>query len=331
MPKFNWPIIGHQKIINYLQTVIKNKTLSHGYLFYGPDGLGKTEIADYFIKTIYCASRASLPCGSCIHCRQISKGIHPDVIYLTKAPDKKNISVEQVRETRSKIYRGTFLNSHKIILISEAETLSLAASNALLKILEEPTQKTIFIFLAPSLQNIPATILSRLQLIKFMPVPTEQLEAYLVQQGLGKAEAYELAHLAGGFPGRILPLFNHPKLLTEYKNKFLELLESISDDLSSRFALVEKLAAQTNSQSAKIESRQFLQDLNSLLHDSLMLKNMCFDKIVHQPLKKQLSSLANKYTSSQLAKLLTKIKITQKYLEQNINLRLALENLMLEF
>ncbi len=331
MDKFNWPVIGHQPIVNYLQTVIANNSLNHAYLFYGPDNLGKSLVADYFIKSIYCLSQGLSPCNSCLHCRQVNKSVHPDVIFLTKTEDKKNITIEQVREARSKIQRSTFLNSHKVILISDAYTLSLAASNALLKILEEPTKQTIFIFLSPTLKNIPATILSRLQIIKFLPVPAKELEHHLIQQGINKNQAYELSHLAAGFPGQILPLINHPKLLIEYKNEYKELLLNISTDLNTRFSLIEQLAAQANSASSKLNSKQFLSKLSSLIHDALLLKNMCFDKITHIALKTPLLTLSNKYSSLHLASLLVKIKLTHRYIDQNVNLRLALENLMLEF
>lgn len=331
MAKFNWPIIGHQPIIDYLQAVIDNNTLNHAYLFYGPDHLGKSLVADYFIKSLYCLSKNTSPCSSCLHCRQVDKNIHPDVIYLTKEEDKKNITIEQVRATRSKIQHGTFLNSHKVILTQDAHTLSLAASNALLKILEEPTQDTIFIFISPTLKNIPATILSRLQVIKFLPVPSKELEDHLKNQGLSKADSHELSQLSAGYPGHILPLINHPKLLAEYKNEYKELLNNISADLNTRFALVENLAAQANSEGSKTASREFLTKLSSIIHDALLLKHMCFDKITHTALKNQLSSFVTKYSSLQLADLLAKIKLTHRYIDANVNLRLALENLMLQF
>lgn len=331
MPSFNWPIIGHQKIVDYLQTVIANNSLSHAYLFYGPDSLGKSLVADNFIQSIYCIGQGDLPCGSCQHCRQVIKGIHPDLIYLTREQDKKNITVEQVRAARSQLQHGTFLNSHKLILIRAAHTLSLPAANALLKILEEPTAKTLFVFLSPTLKNIPATILSRLQLIKFLPVPAAVQQDHLISRGLPKRLAHELASLSAGFPGRVLPLLNHPKLLAEYKHNYQELLKIISSNLNTRFALVDKLAAQANSAATKSNSKQFLERLLSLLHDALLLKNMCFDKITHAYLKPELAKLADKYSSLKLANLLAKTKLTNQYIDQNINLRLALESLMLEF
>ncbi|OIP55794.1 hypothetical protein CO134_02885 [Candidatus Kuenenbacteria bacterium CG_4_9_14_3_um_filter_39_14] len=328
--KFNWPIIGHKPIVNYLQAMIGNNTLGHAYLFYGPNGLGKNTLAQYFIKSIYCRSDNS-PCDHCAHCRQISKQIHPDIIYLDCQPGKKNVTIEQVREARAKIYRGTFLNSHKIIFIRDAQTLSLAAANGLLKILEEPTAKTIFIFLTPTLKSIPKTILSRVQVIKFLPVAVKKFESYLIKKGLDKNQAYELAHLSQGYPGRVLPFLGHSKLLTEYKYSQQNLLSQMSADLNSRFALVEKLAGQVKSEQSQQNAYQFLAQISSLVRDGLLIKNFCFDKVTHVNLKSELANFSSRYSSSHLAQLLNKIKITGRYLEQNVNLRLALENLVLEF
>jgi DNA polymerase III subunit delta' len=329
MTKFNWPIVGHSSIINYLQTVIKNDRLNHAYLFYGPDNLGKTELAKNFIISIYCED-SNRPCHKCNHCLQIEKNIHPDIINISRESDKKNITIEQIREARNKIYHASFLNSHKIVLIKESNTLSLAASNALLKILEEPTKKTIFIFIAPSLKNIPQTILSRVQAIKFLPVSITNIEKYLVKKGIEKEQAYELGHLAGGYPGKVLHFLNHPKLLSDYKKDNRELLATITGDLNMRFKLIESLAGQVKSANAKDKSRLFLSSVNSLFRDILLIRNMCFDKVTHTYLKIELSKASSEYSSEKLAKILHKIKFTRAYIDQNVNLRLALENLMLE-
>jgi len=331
MSKSNWPLVGNQRIVDYLETVIENDTLNHAYLFYGASGLGKTLAANYFIQKIFCEAKSQRPCGSCVHCRQILKKVHPDIIYLACGEDKKNITVEQIREVRSKLQRGSFLNSHKVALIKEANSLSLAASNAMLKILEEPTKKTIFIFLSTDLNNIPATILSRLQTIKFLPVAMSEIENHLKNIGKSKDEAYELARLSAGFPGRIIPLTHHPKLLTEYKKEIETTLSALMGDINSRFGLVERLAAQDKSQQAKKNSRVFLANLSALIRDCLLIKNMLFDKVVHLWLATKLSTLASSYSSAQLSSILTKIKETDGYIEKNVNLRLALENLVLEF
>ena len=121
------------------------------------------------------------------------------------------------------------------------------------------------------------------------------------------------------------------RLLSEFKNQTKELLAEISGDLNTRFKLIEKIAGQNKSETAKVDGRRFLSNLSVLLRDALLLKNMCFNSLTHSWLKQPLSSLTAKYSSAHLASLLNRIKISEELINRNINLRLTLENLMLEF
>lgn len=329
--KFNWSIIGHRQITDYLKTVIKNQTVSHAYLFYGSGGLGKRLIADYFVRSLFCLSNESRPCSSCTHCQQLLKQVHPDIIYLEPLIGKQKITVEQVRTMRAKIQKGTFLNSYKIVIIDQADLLSLGASNAMLKIVEEPTAKTVFIFISQSLDNILPTIISRIQLIKFLPVAAKEIEDYLIKQGRIREEAYKLSRLSVGFPGKIIELMNHKKLLADRERELEQLLTSLAGDINVRFKLVEILAGQTNSQKTKSDAQLFLNNILSLIRDAALIKNSNFENVNHVWIKDRLVVMANKYSSSKLVAILDKIQLTKKYISQNVNARLALESLMLEF
>ncbi|HRY63166.1 MAG TPA: DNA polymerase III subunit delta' C-terminal domain-containing protein [Patescibacteria group bacterium] len=331
MSSFNWPVIGHQRIVSYLQSVIERQAPNHAYLFYGAPGLGKNLVADLFVKSLLCQSAGPKPCNTCSHCRELERGIHPDVVFVTKEDDQKNISVEAVREARSKIQNSSLLNSYKIMLIREADTLSLGASNALLKILEEPVGQTVFIFIAEDLKFLPQTLLSRLQAIKFLPVNHEDLEHHFLSLGLERSLVYELAHLSLGFPGRVLPLASHPKKFNEYKEKVTDIFEKVSGNTVARLKLAEELASQNNSELAKTNARQFLTSLSALLRDVLLFKNACAHKITHRWLTDELSVFASHYSARQLAKILADTRLTLRSLDQNVNLRLALENLLLAF
>ena len=328
---FNWPVIGHQRIISYLQSVVERQVPNHAYLFYGSSGLGKNLVADLFIKSILCQSPDHRPCNTCSNCRELDRGIHPDVVLLAKAEDQKNISVEEVRAARSKIQNSSLLDSYKIMLIRDADALSIGAINALLKILEEPVGKTIFVFIAEDLKFLPRTLLSRLQVIKFLPVSHEDLEHHLLSSGLERSSAYELAHLSLGFPGRVLAFAHHPKIFSEYKETTTSLLEKLSGTPLARLKLAEELASQNNSELAKNNARQFLNNLSALMRDALLSKNACAHKIAHRWLADDFAPFVNHYSSAQLANILVETKRTLRFLDQNVNVRLALENLILSF
>ena len=328
---FNWPVIGHKRIVNYLQTVIANDRVNHAYLFYGKNGLGKSLVAEYFLNSIFCLSDKVKPCGTCSHCSQLKRGVHPDVVYLRKEEDKKNISIEQVRAVRDKLQHGSFLNSYKVVVIEDASSLSLSASNAMLKILEEPVGKTVYIFLCESLNNIPETIVSRVISIEFLSVTKKEIADHLENLGKDKEEAYELSCMSLGLPGLAVGLSASKKALNSASQERLDIIDGVFGDINDRFALVEELAGQDKSEAARIKSIDFLYNLAVIVRDGILLKNMCFDRVVNSSLRDNLLAKVNRYDNLKLVRILDKIKKTEEYIKRNVNLRLALENLMLEF
>jgi len=329
MTEFNWPIIGHQAIINYLQIIVANQRLHHAYLFYGPDGVGKSLIAEYFVKSIYCQSSGKKPCQTCVYCRQVVNQTHPDIIYLQVPSDKKNITIEQIREARERIQRSSFLNSYKIILIPQAHKLSLAASNGLLKILEEPSPQTIFILIAPDITTLPETILSRSQLIKFLPVGASTIKQALIKRGIERTLAHEISHLAAGLPGKIMPLIAHSQNLIHFKDEQRQLLNILNNGLQQRFSLINQLSAQSQTENSKLQVQNFLNKFILLMRDALLVKNMSYQVLVHIYLKDKLKIFASQYSSQQISNFIRLAERSRDLIGQNINQRLLLENLML--
>ncbi|MCG2701359.1 hypothetical protein L6267_04280, partial [Candidatus Parcubacteria bacterium] len=122
---FNWPLAGNSHIIDFLSKSIENDNVSGSYIFCGPDDIGKFTIANYFTKSLVCrqlsAKAGSLPCGQCSPCVQLEKGLHGDVHIIKKQEDKKNISIEQVREFIRILNMASFMDSYKIGIIKNAE------------------------------------------------------------------------------------------------------------------------------------------------------------------------------------------------------------------
>lgn len=346
MENFYWPVIGHDKIVKYLQKSIVSKKLAHAYLFTGQDNLGKKLLADNFLSSILCYDNhlkiktqpEKFPCQICVYCDQLKKGIHPDVYFLNKEEDtngtsKKNITVEQVRKMQKVLQMGSFLKSYKIALISDAQDLNESAQNALLKILEEPAKKTILILIAQDSSLLLPTIVSRCQQVVFKPVNNQKIFDHLISLGANRDQANELSALAHGQIGLAVNYYNQPESLSLYKEKiksFYQLAENSS--LSQRFKKIDHLLAglKTNQ-----EINNFLfKELNNwqiLFRDLLVLKNNNQDLIINYYFKDQLINLANKYSEAQLINLIKKVSQIKKYLSYNINPRLAVESLILNF
>jgi len=141
---------------------IKTNQLAHGYLFWGPDNVGKKDTAFWladFLKT------------------------SPfDILYIVTEEGKKDISIEQIRRARKHLSLSSYNSPYKFAIIDKAETMNLNASNALLKTLEEPSGNTILILISSKPDFLPKTIVSRLQEIRFKGIPLDKISKDIIQQ-----------------------------------------------------------------------------------------------------------------------------------------------------
>jgi len=141
--------------------LLSKENLHHAYLFYGREGLGKKDLLTYVSNTILCESSNLISCSQCKNCKLILSNTHPDLHVILKEEGKKNISISQIINLREKIYESAFLGTNKIISIPNIESMSRDASDAILKILEEPPKDTFFIMSSNFIHQIPSTIRSR--------------------------------------------------------------------------------------------------------------------------------------------------------------------------
>lgn len=161
-------IVGQDVIVKTLQQSIKTNKISHAYLFSGPRGTGKTSIARILAKAINCEhAENGEPCQECLHCLDITKGNHPDVIEIDAA---SNNGVDEIRDIRDKVKFLPGLLKYKVYIIDEVHMLSQGAFNALLKTLEEPPKHVVFILATTEAHKIPPTILSRCQRFDFKSI-----------------------------------------------------------------------------------------------------------------------------------------------------------------
>jgi len=167
-------------VVEQLMSQIKNKSLSHAYIFYGEKGCGKTSTSRVLAKTINCTDKKeeARPCCVCKTCLQIENGYCVDVIEIDAA---SNRGINDVRELREKvIYTPTF-GKTRVIILDEAHMLTREAFNALLKTLEEPISNTIFILVTTDFRKIPATIVSRCQKLIFRRFNIVELGQFLLE------------------------------------------------------------------------------------------------------------------------------------------------------
>ncbi|KLU67159.1 DNA polymerase III subunit tau [Desulfosporosinus acididurans] len=156
-----------------LEKAAREEQLAHLLLFHGGSELHRREEALRIAQILNCFSpKLERPCQNCIACHKISGFNHPDVLWLK--PLKTTIGIEQVLAWHEKVYLKHYEGNYKVSIIEQADTLTLPAANALLKVIEEPPEHCVIILSAGNAEGILPTIQSRAQLIYFSDPPEDE-------------------------------------------------------------------------------------------------------------------------------------------------------------
>ena len=151
-----------------LKENIRRDRIFSGYLFVGPDDIGKRDAAKAFAKAINClALNLSEPCEECLSCRKIDRGSHPDVFRVAPKGLSGSIGIDEIRSVLKDANLKPYEARKKVFIIEAADAMNTAASNAFLKTLEEPPKDNVFILISRSEKALLSTIVSRCYIIRF--------------------------------------------------------------------------------------------------------------------------------------------------------------------
>lgn len=200
-PKLFSEVVGQEHVVKTLTNALSRNILSHGYLFCGPHGCGKTTLARLFAKSLNCQNRKQgdfEPCCTCDSCLEINQGNAIDLIEIDAA---SNTGVDDIRELKEGIGFAPAKSRYKVFILDEAHQFSKHAFNALLKTLEEPPEHAIFILATTETHKMIPTILSRCQKFDFHKLTLDEivkrLGMILQQEGIEfEKEALEMIALS---------------------------------------------------------------------------------------------------------------------------------------
>jgi len=346
--KFKWPLVGNSHIIEYLSKNIINNNIQGTYIFSGPDNLGKSTVAKYFAMSLLCDNNlknsGDLPCGICPSCKQFKviknkkdennnenrlESIHGDFYLIEKSKDKKNISIDEIRNFINSLNMSSFLNSYKIGIIKHAELLSNEAANALLKTLEEPKVKVLVILITSNHEMLPATILSRGSIIKFNPVARDTIYNYLIKEyKASRSTAHNFSQICAGRPALAVKFLENKKFYENYIKKAKILLDYSRNNIIGRFGAINEIIGQkTFSQESLKSANRTIEIWQGLIRDLLLLKLDQKDLVQHLPLLKELSNLKNSFTIKDIIDFSLETSRAKKYLNSNVSPKLILENI----
>jgi len=330
-----WQLIGHERAVTFLQRSLEKGALSHAYLLVGPPHVGKMTLALNLAQALNCES-AELPCGECEPCQKIVSGKHADVQIIGLASDgnsaeakpRVEISIDQIREMQHASSLPPFEGRYKVFIIDGAERLSIEAANCLLKTLEEPVGRVVFILLTTSDGLLPATVVSRCQRLELPPLGTDMAESALCSRwGVEPEKARLLARICRGRLGWAIMAAGDDALLQQRAERLDQLVDILDARYDKRFAYAAQLASQFG------QNRGSVQEVLDLWlgwwRDLLLVKAGCKDDITNIDLVDMLVGRASGYSLAQIKAIIDSIKAAAEQLEQNANPQLALEVLML--
>jgi DNA polymerase III subunit delta' len=202
---------GHEAQAEAFDRAVRRGRLAHAYLFVGPPGVGKRLFAVELAKSLLCESRRDdgrlEGCDHCPACTQVEAGTHPDFFTASRPPETAEFPISLMRELCQHFSLKAARGRGKVVVIDDADDLNAESANCFLKTLEEPPPGSVLILIGSSTDRQRQTIVSRCQVVRFRPLPSETVGVVLQANGVDDPTLRERSiQLGDGSPGQALAL-----------------------------------------------------------------------------------------------------------------------------
>ena len=318
-------IVGHEQIKEHMQAAIRDKKPFHAYLFQGEEGVGKEALARTFAAGLQCQSEAAdKPCKECVSCRQMESGNQPDVIWVTR--EKASLGVDEIREQLCNTMDIKPISSpYKIYLVPEAEKMTEAAQNALLKTIEEPPEYGIVILMTSNISALLPTIQSRCLTMEFRPLSTAVVESYVKEHcQVPDYQARASAAFAQGNLGKAMRYAKSEDFI-ERKDHIISLLRHVEQmDLSEMLAVIKDLGTR------KDEVRDYIDLMVLWYRDVLLFKaTKDINQLLFQDEASYISREASHRSYEKIEEILQAFEKAKVRLRANVNFDITMELMLL--
>jgi DNA polymerase-3 subunit delta' len=325
MSEQRWPVIGHEWAVGQLSRAIQHGRMRHAYLFTGPSQIGKTTLARAFAMTLNCTGETP-PCGECRACKLIAKEGHPDITTIEAEEEGGTLKIDLVRGLQQIVALRPYEARYRVAILKRFHEANPNAQDALLKTLEEPSPHTVLIVTANSADSLLSTIVSRCQPLRLRPLAIDTVRQALEWEWNAPQDvAKTLAQISGGRIGWAIRALADTTAL-DRRIAALDTLDNVlQGNRRDRFKLAEQLAKD------KAELFYLLEVWVGYWRDVLLRATRSQVPVTNYDRRTRIEALAQHAGLDQIETALLATRRTLDYLGKNVNTRLALETLMLDY
>jgi DNA polymerase-3 subunit delta' len=359
-------IIGHQEVKNHLLNSVKNNRVSHAQLFLGPEGSGSLALAVAYAQYINCENKQEADsCGECNSCHKYQRLIHPDLHFsypfypskdtsvaidvlqewrsalsknrylglnfwrdqLDAGNKQANIPIKEVHDIIKKLSLKAFEADYKVLIMWLPEYLD-KEGNALLKLIEEPPAKTLFLLVAENQERILNTIISRTQLVKINKIGHDEMKNHLVEKHqLQNSTANEIAFIADGNVQEALNLLSHQ----EHNSNFTTFVEWMRNIVTDRGAEILKLSDDNLAKLGRENQKSFLLYAINMIRQIILIQQGLHSLVfLKEEELKFVEKFSELYLFEQLTEAINLLEKTHYGIERNGNPKILFLDLSLQ-
>ncbi len=327
-----WQIFGHDWAVDLLQHQAANSSIRHAYLFMGPKGVGRRTMALRFAQSLNCSAQPTpgVACLACRDCRQIEEMVHPDLSLLTPEEGHKDILIDQVRSLQHTLSLAPYASAYRIALLPDFQRATTQAANALLKTLEEPSDRVVLLLTASVLEALLPTIVSRCEVIRLRPSSIPAAQAYFMENmGLTEEKADLIAHLSGGRIGAGKRFIEETDTLDRRREVLENLFTMLPAAIYDRFKTAENLTKSYDQ--ARKNVGETLPIWLSFWRDVFVRASGSEMPLVNIDIEPQIKSAASTLDIHTARSLVVDHEQAIQQMDAYVNVRLLVENLMLKW
>ena len=357
-------VIGQKRVKEILSASLKRERMAHGYLFQGQMGVGKDAMAIAMVKGLHCQGDVEWGCHQCVACQKISRMEYPEFRFILPVPTRPKamkedkyreillekalfrianpyqkldyqpelktfpvIGIEQIRSLKKEIMLKMPKGQYRIIVISHADKMTVPASNSLLKLLEEPPDRTLILLTSSAHKRILPTIVSRCQVIRFDPLLESEIEKALMERWkIPESKAKFVASVSGGSLQRAIDLIDEN--YEEIRDCAFQFLEySLDENVFKRIEFCEKIFRDRD----RTQIQSFFQTLLIWLRDILALRSGEKGRLLNKDKFRELDQFVKKKPSFDVEKAIDRTEQAIDFIEKNVYLHLIIQSLSTDF